>query len=389
MYACCVAAVAAIVGEIYVNVRPAGIQHAEDLKDKFPDQYATMMANADNSYQTDYLQEDPYLVNIYEGYGFAKDYMSARGHSYDLEDVHETARPHPKANCLTCKSSDFTKLVNDQGDAAYTMDFEEVYASLTEGISCYNCHENQTADGGKLVVTHKYLSDALGENMESFDPVNLSCGQCHTEYYFKQETLVATVPYSSKETMGPANELAYYNATGFADWTNEATGAAMLKVQHPEFETVSLHAHGSMINCATCHMEEITRSDGSTYTSHTWVSPLGNEAIMQRCVQCHGDTDMEAVVRGIQEEITAREDVVGQELSDFKDALAAANQGGTKSEAELEELRQIYRDAQWYFDYDYVENSEGAHNPGLARECLDTSEKMIQEGMEKLGASDT
>ncbi|MBQ5510211.1 MAG: ammonia-forming cytochrome c nitrite reductase subunit c552, partial [Prevotella sp.] len=33
---------------------------------------------------------DPYLVNIYEGYGFAKDYGSARGHEYTLEDVEKT-----------------------------------------------------------------------------------------------------------------------------------------------------------------------------------------------------------------------------------------------------------------------------------------------------------
>ena len=47
----------------------------------------SMGNEADNSYVTDYLEQDPYLVNIYDGYGFAKDYGSARGHSYTLEDV--------------------------------------------------------------------------------------------------------------------------------------------------------------------------------------------------------------------------------------------------------------------------------------------------------------
>ena len=41
----------------------------------------------ENRYVTDYLEQDPYLVNIYEGYGFAKDYGSARGHYYTLTDV--------------------------------------------------------------------------------------------------------------------------------------------------------------------------------------------------------------------------------------------------------------------------------------------------------------
>ncbi|MBQ6146505.1 MAG: ammonia-forming cytochrome c nitrite reductase subunit c552, partial [Clostridia bacterium] len=51
--------------------------------------------NKKNSYIVDYLDQDPYLKNIYEGFGFAKEYGSARGHEYTLEDVAKTARPHP------------------------------------------------------------------------------------------------------------------------------------------------------------------------------------------------------------------------------------------------------------------------------------------------------
>ncbi|MCR5295254.1 MAG: ammonia-forming cytochrome c nitrite reductase subunit c552, partial [Lachnospiraceae bacterium] len=65
----------------------------------------------------------------------------------------------------------------------------------------------------------------------------------------------------------------------------------------------------------------------------------------------------------------------------FKDKLAEANQSGSKDEAELEEIRYIYRSAQWYFDFCYVENSEGAHNSQLSRDCLDRSEELIEEGM--------
>ena len=48
-------------------------------------------ATADNSYAVDYLEQDPYLVNLYEGFGFAKQYDSARGHEYSLEDLANTA----------------------------------------------------------------------------------------------------------------------------------------------------------------------------------------------------------------------------------------------------------------------------------------------------------
>ena len=53
-------------------------------------------------------------------------------------------------------------------------------------------------------------------------------------------------------------------------------------------------------------------------------------------------------------------------------------------EEKLEAVRKIYREAQWYFDFCYVGNSEGAHNTELATYCLDKSEELINEGMKLL-----
>ena len=47
--------------------------------------------------------------------------------------------------------------------------------------------------------------------------------------------------------------------------------------------------------------------------------------------------------------------------------------------------RKLYREAQWFFDFCYVENAEGAHNSDLAFHCLDVAEQKIQEGMALLG----
>ena len=55
------------------------------------------------------------------------------------------------------------------------------------------------------------------------------------------------------------------------------------------------------------------------------------------------------------------------------------------TEEELDAVRKLYREAQWFFDFCYVENAEGAHNSELAFRCLDTSEKKIDEGMALLG----
>ncbi len=103
-----------------------GTVQAADWKALYPDIVVSMGANSENSDVVDYLKLDPYLVEIYEGYGFAKDYGSARGHSFTLTDVNKTERPHKTANCLTCKTPNLTKKVQDEGKSVYSMDFIEV-----------------------------------------------------------------------------------------------------------------------------------------------------------------------------------------------------------------------------------------------------------------------
>ena len=344
----------------------------------------SMAANSENSYRVDYLEQDPYLTTVYAGFGFAKDYTSAIGHTYTLEDVANTARPHPLANCLTCKTPDYTRLVNELGEEAYSMDFEEVYADMKNTVSCYNCHGADDGNGGELTVTHSYVTKALGDSGDTIAPQVQACGQCHIEYYFAPETKATSMPYDSVAAMSPEAILAYYDEMGFADWTQEATGVAMLKAQHPEFETFMGEGskHKALLTCADCHMEDVVDENGN-YTSHKFESPLQNENILGTCAKCHGDTDMTEYVHGIQEAVTAKEKEVGESLAAFNDALAAKVAEGASDE-DLAEVRQIYRSAQWYWDFCYVENSEGAHNSALANDCLDRAAELISQGMELL-----
>lgn len=363
-----------------------GVVTADEWAAVYPEIVASYKANDENSYRIDYLEEDPYLKVIYEGFGFAKDYTSAVAHTYTLEDVGHTERPHALANCLTCKTPDYTKLVNDMGVEAYQLDFEETYAKMAENVSCYNCHENQAGNGGQLVVTHSYVTTALGEEMNSIDPAVLACGQCHIEYYFDPATKATSMPYDSVAAMDPEAILAYYNEMGFSDWFQESTGTGLLKAQHPEFETFlgEGSVHASSMNCADCHMAVVTEGK-TTYTSHKWESPLANPEILNTCVECHGDTDMTAKVKAIQEEVTAREKEVGEKLAALKNGLADAVAAGKMSESDLDAIRALYRDAQWYWDFCYVENSEGAHNSTLSKRCLTKSEELIEQAMGLLG----
>ena len=369
-----------------------GTINAADWKAAYPEIAVTMGNNRNNAYIVDYLEQDPYLTNIYEGFGFAKEYGSARGHEYTLEDVAKTARPHPLANCLTCKTPNFAKLVNDQGVSAYTIPFDEALAMMEENISCYTCHGNEAGNKGQLVVTHSYVTKALGENASAIDPATLSCGQCHIEYYFTPTDKETMMPYDSVEAMSPEAILAYYDSmvlpdgtVGFSDWTQGSTGAKMLKAQHPEMETYLAGKHAKLLNCADCHMPLAETAEGTVYHSHLLVSPLEDESLLQSCATCHGDTDMVNLVHRLQDRVTTRETEVGNQLSAFKDALAAAVQEGALDEAKLDAVRKLYREAQWFFDFCYVENAEGAHNSELAFRCLDTAEARINEGMALLG----
>ncbi len=339
---------------------------------------ASYEANANNNYRISYLDadQDPYLINIYEGFGFAKDYTSAIGHTYCLEDVYETTRPHALANCLTCKTADFTKLVNELGESAYSLDFEETFAQMKESVGCYSCHGDTT--DGSIVVTHDYMLDVTG-----VDASIMSCGQCHIEYYFTGEYKAVEAPYTDVAGMSPDAILAYYDALGFSDWTQASTGTGLLKAQHPEMETYlgegSRHA-GFGMTCADCHMEKLTNADGTAYNSHELISPLSSAVILETCASCHKNTDVAEKVHSIQETVTAREKEIGNHLSAFKDQLADAVASGEYSEDELNAIRTCYRNAQWYFDFCYVENAEGAHNSSLANDCLNKAQTYIDQG---------
>ena len=357
---------------------------ARDWAAEYPEIYASYLANNANNEVKDHVEEYPMIGVVYEGMAFNKHYGTARGHTYTVQDVTSTGRPHALANCFSCKTPDFTAKVNEMGDLAYKLSFADVLADVNEGVSCYNCHANT---GDELVITHTYLSDALGEELKDVDAATLSCAQCHVEYYFHPVSKATTLPYTSLETMSPDAILAYYNNTmvdgqNFADYTNPRSGVRQIKVQHPEFETYMGEGsvHKDTFTCADCHMGEAVAADGTTYISHTWMSPLDNAALMEgTCAECH--ENLAGQVDDIQEEAERRTYAIGYELEALTEKLVLAVESGLYTEEELNEIRAVARDAQFYWDFVFVENSEGAHNSQLTRQCLDKAETLLNQAM--------
>ena len=51
------------------------------------------------------------------------------------------------------------------------------------------------------------------------------------------------------------------------------------------------------------------------------------------------------------------------------------------SAEELAQLRELNREAQFYWDFVFVENSEGAHNSKLSTACLDRAEELTDQAL--------
>lgn len=374
------------------------IKRVEDWEGTHPDIIASYNLNNEMSETTyggsvpiDYLKEHPNLNEFYEGYGFAKQYDRARGHVYGLEDVINTERPKPGASCLACKTADFVVALEKDGVDVNSMDFDQFLDAHggVEGmstISCYDCHLN---DPGTIQITRNHINDALetGYIKDTTSIETLTCAQCHVEYYLDPETKEVILPIEyGYET---DDMLKYYDEIDFSDWEHPQTGAQLLKAQHPEMETFSGSVHEAMgLSCIDCHMPEVEGESGQTIKSHHWTSPLKNEeALKDTCLTCHSDKSTDELiewVEDIQGDVTDRTNEVSDELVIFVRDLSEIKDNEDITEEDLEKLRDIHRQAQFKWDYVFVENGEGFHNSAKAHKNLNEAEDLINEGNEIL-----
>lgn len=364
---------------------PKDIAPVEDYEEAFPEHVHSFEKNSEmekttygGSVQVDYLKEYPYLKTFYKGYGFEKQYDRARGHVYALDDVINTKRPKAGASCLACKVSIFNEeLVDDPSLSA--MDFDEYVKSHDiVGFTCYDCHGDTP---GKVQINRQHLKDHLENNPaeDYLDGSMLACAQCHVEYYMTPDEKTVKLPWT--EGLGADEAYAYYQKDGFYDWEHELTGAKVLKAQHPETETYYGSVHQMTgLDCLTCHMPQV-EEDGEKISSHHWTSPLKTPE--ESCLQCHKDQTAEEIVKlaeSIQKPVVEKTDSVGEALEAYIKDLQTLIEEGNLDQKTKEDLQDIQREAQFYWDYVFVENSEGFHNQKKALKYLDHSEELINKG---------
>lgn len=322
------------------------------------------------------LVEDPRLREFWAGYAFAEDFREERGHAYMFIDQIFTKRqevvPQP-GTCLHCHASVYvTYMKVGDGDLirgferVNQMPYKEAAALAKHPVACIDCHDPRTM---QLRITRPGFIEGMRalRNDAAFD-VNKEatrhemrtyvCAQCHVEYYFKGPEKRLTYPWANG--LRADEILAYYEETGFNDWTHAISGAPVLKAQHPEFEMYMQGVHArSGVTCADCHMPYLRI--GAKKVSDHWVrSPLLN--VDSACRTCHqfSPEELRNRVHAIQDRTYQLRNIGIDATLDLAKAIRAAAPGGTPA-ARLDAARTYQRRAQFLTDFVEAENSMGFH----------------------------
>jgi len=349
----------------------------------YPREYETYRMTEDSTTRTkhggsfprDYLEEDPSLVVLWAGYGFAKEYKQARGHFHAVEDVAATKRikkPKNPATCWSCKSTDVPRVMDKMGVAQfYAANFHDLKGEITHPIGCQDCHDPETM---RLRITRPALREAFAAQGKDIDEAthqelrSLVCAQCHVEYYFQKEPKdYLKLPWDGG--LGVDEALAYYDEVDHTDFVHAISKTPILKAQHPDYEMWSKGIHAFRnVACADCHMPYRTEG-GVKFTDHHVQSPLNN--IAGSCSVCHRWSEKEITERvsSIQDRVYEARLRVENALVKAHFDIAAAMQAEV-ADAALKDARRLVRHAQFRWDYVGATNGMGFHSPQEATRIL-------------------
>lgn len=159
----------------------------------------------------------------------------------------------------------------------------------------------------------------------------------------------------------------------------------MWKAQHPETETFWNSKHDKAgVSCNDCHMPKVRNSKGKTFTSHWQTNP--RNYIEETCLRCHKDwSEAEAVytIDSVKNHIRGKMRKSEFWLSSLIDRFAEARSAGVGEEI-LTQARVQHQKAHVYWEWWTAENSDGFHNPALARDSLTRSIEESKKGIKIL-----
>lgn len=330
------------------------------------------------------------------------------------------------ATCLQCKTSDLIldwKFMGDPSpDARWsrTSDVNELIKAVHNPVGCIHCHDPHGArprvvrdalieavqrdgatpyadDKGKQALQVVDFRDfrKIGLLPEADSNSNLLCAQCHVEYNCNAGLLPegeGKVGYDSRLTnhfpwKNVLDLLDHYDQVGFRDFRHAVTGARLIKLQHPETETFWQSPHDRAgVKCVDCHLGKISEG-GEEYTNHAMLRPRHN--VEGTCLNCHPDSSPEELlyqVDAVQNYTRGKIRKAEYQLSVLIDTYEEAVRQGVP-EATLAQARKQHEIAHVLWEWWTAENSDGWHNPDLARRSLLQSQIEARKGAELLQAA--
>lgn len=366
------------------------------------DQFNSWKATSESKELEDALGEDPYLVILWAGYPFAKDYNKPRGHYYALTDVRETLRtaapktaedgPLPMA-CWSCKSPDVARVITEEGEDGY---FSGMWAKggpkIVNVLGCADCHDTASPEfaAGKpaLHLSRPYADRAMSTINTPFDHASrisqqsMVCGQCHVEYYFDGKNKAVKFPWD--KGISADNMEVYYDDIAFSDWTHQLSKTPMLKAQHPEYETWKQGIHGkNNVSCIDCHMPKVINAEGKVYTDHKIGNPF--DSFDKTCVNCHTQdkASLQNIVAQRKADIQEIKLKVERQLVHAHFEAKAAWDAGATTE-EMQPILQDIRHAQWRWDYSIASHGIHMHAPDVGLRTLGTALDKAADARTKL-----
>ncbi|MCE5284619.1 MAG: ammonia-forming cytochrome c nitrite reductase subunit c552 [Pelosinus sp.] len=391
---------------VRIGAKPNVVKAASIPKDEYdpavwgkyyPLEYESYMKNYDmsasptgygGSLKVQKSDMQPELFENFKGMPFSKDYTEDRGHLFALEDIKDSKRvgPATKGACITCKTPYIEQFYKEDGWGYANKPFAELWEKSKHPVSCANCHDSETMN---LRVINPAFIEAM--QRRGVDVTKASreemrtyvCAQCHVEYYFEPETTRVVLPWD-KGTK-PDEMYSYYadKPNGFIqDWQHPDSKAAMLKAQHPDYETFSNGTHGkSGVSCADCHMPYM-RKDGQKYSSHWMTSPL--KTLDASCSPCHTQGSSWAMerVKTIQDSTWQMQHTAGTTIARAHEAIKKASEVPNVNQEELAKARELVRKAQWFWDIVAAESSMGFHNPDQVISTLGQANQFAYEAID-------
>ena len=324
--------------------------------------------------------------------------------------------------CFSCKTQDHILQWKYMGDPdpnarwSRTSKPVEMARAITHPINCFMCHDPHSAQ--PRVVRDALINAVVdrGEGTYPYDKAksqqvtinkvmfrdfraigilnkpdsNLMCAQCHVEYNcnpgFDPKT-GAVIGMADRRTnffpwVSALDLKKKYEEIGFKDFRHALTGATLTKIQHPETETFWGSTHERKgVECKDCHMPKMKTKAGKTYTFHGQRSSRYMKK--DTCTRCHtywteeqAEYQIEAVQNYIRGKMTKAEFWLGELIDKYEEAKVAG-----VSEDALKQARELHDAAHILWEWWTAENSDGFHNPTLARESLARSLNASQEGV--------